>query len=127
MSRILQRHDHFRDSLFFQEILSEQYIFLYTQAMAVYGQLARPSSPNDDTPNDPDNRRSTQPPTNSSELSQNNKTVDSPRSKSEAGTGSKVDAREHDVFYSEWKQVPSSSEPPHFTAATSPTRKRDFM
>ena len=101
--------------------------FLYTQAMAVYGQLARPSTPNDDTPNDPDNRRSTQPQTNSSEPSQNHKMVDSSRSKSEAGTESKVDAREHDVFYSQWKQVPSSSEPPHFTAATSPTRKRDFM
>lgn len=98
---------------------------MVAQAMAVYGQLTRPSPPNDDTPNDgPDDRRISKSATNFSERSQNHKT-ETVR-KSQAGTESNLDSREHDVFYNQWKQGAPSSEPSHFTAANSPTRKRDF-
>lgn len=104
---------------------------MVAQAMAVYGQVTKPSSPTDHTPTEPSNRRFKPPSNDSPESHHDNKTEtmqDYSGSKNEiTSTATKIqDSREHSVHSSQWQQVAPLSQTSHFTAASSPTRKREF-
>ena len=81
--------------------------------MAVYSQVSKPTTPDDPPPDDPRNRKIT-PPSNEALESHDNERPNVTHTES-AGT-----RKDHDVLNS------LMSEPTHFTAASSPTRKRDF-
>lgn len=84
--------------------------------MAVYTQVSKTPAPDDPAPDDPDNRKMTLLSNESSEP-HDHKVLEVMNAK---GEGTRMD---HDVLNTHWQQVP---EPSHFTAANSPTRKRDF-
>ena len=89
---------------------------MVAQAMAVYSQVSKPSTPEDPNPDDPNDRKMT-PPSDESIESHDIKRSEGMHTE---GQGAKMD---YDVLNTHWQQV---SEPTHFTAANSPTRKRDF-
>lgn len=79
--------------------------------MAVYNQVSKPNSPNDQGPDDPNDKKI------NSESSHESRNPEVTHIENE---GTRMD---HNVLSGQWHQV---SEPTHFTAASSPTRKRDF-
>lgn len=87
---------------------------MVAQAMAVYSQVSKPTTPDD--PDDPNDRKITPPRDESSESHDNQR----PEVTHAESAGTRMD---HNVLDTQWQQV---SEPTHFTAASSPTRKRDF-
>ena len=84
--------------------------------MAVYTQVSKTPEGDDPAPDDPNNRKMT-PSSNESLELHHNKDPEVTNVRSE---GTRMD---HNVLNTHWQQV---SEPSHFTAANSPTRKRDF-
>ncbi|WP_395239520.1 hypothetical protein, partial [Salmonella sp. s54412] len=92
-------------------------------AMAVYGQLTKPSYPSspDEEPTNKGTRLS------SSNLSDSDRTENSFGSENGTKAELKMDTQEHNVSSSQWQQIPELSQTSHFTAADSPTRKRDFL
>ena len=82
----------------------------------MYSQVSKPITPEDPNPDDPKDRKMT-PPSDESIESHDMKRSEGMHTE---GQGTKMD---YDVLNTHWQQV---SEPSHFTAANSPTRKRDF-
>jgi hypothetical protein len=97
-------------------ILASSHITMYVtfQAMAVYGQLSKPTTPEDPSPDDPSNKKMTPP---------SDESIESHEIKRSERTHAEGTRMDYDVLNTQWQQV---SEPSHFTAANSPTRKRDF-
>ncbi|XP_028411191.1 stomatin-like protein 2, mitochondrial [Dendronephthya gigantea] len=87
---------------------------MVAQAMAVYNQVSKPTTPDD--PDDPSDRK-IKPHSNETLESHDNQRSDTMHSED---SGTRMD---HNVLNTDWQQV---KEPTHFTAASSPTRKRDF-
>ena len=97
--------------------------------MAVYGQVSKPTPPSDPpSDDDPSNKGSKVHSGNLARTPASSSSADNLFvGQHESNVGLKVTSQEHSVADSPWQQVPASPQEPHFTAASSRTRKRDFL